>query len=184
MIHGLREHILKLVNETLTDLLDPARCVSLQFLVSYGCRVYCDKIMKEMFHEDDKIPQEVVEEKSRLEKSGEIVSPSRSQQRGKYNKYYATSVAVRAVFSEETNPDTRKFLGRNSHGATPLISGKSKRKNPVSGLDMEPSQMSNLTPLTTSLDLSPTKGLWTTLPSLISIKGIHSQMKIIQSVYP
>jgi hypothetical protein len=116
--------------------------------------------MKEMFHEDDgKIPLEIFEEKSRLEKTGEIATSSRSQQRGKHNKYYATSVAVRAVFSEETNPDTRKFLGMNSRGATPLISGKAKRKNPVDGLDMEPSQISNLTPLTTSLDLSPSKGL-------------------------
>jgi hypothetical protein len=68
-------------------------------------------------------------------------------------------MAVRAVFSEETNPDTRKFLGMNSRGATPLISGKAKRRNPVDGLDLEPSQMSNLTPLTNSLVISPNKGL-------------------------
>jgi hypothetical protein len=34
MIHGLRENILKLVNETLTDLLDPARSPLLLLLTS------------------------------------------------------------------------------------------------------------------------------------------------------
>lgn len=113
--------------------------------------------MKEMFHGDQDIPQEVVEEKSKLEKTGEIATPSRSQPKGRQNKYFATSVAVRAVFSEDSNPDTRKFLGMNSRAPTPLIAGKSKRKNHIGVLDAEPSQMSALTPFTSSL-VSPSKG--------------------------
>lgn len=115
--------------------------------------------MQEMFHGAEDIPQEVVEEKSKLEKTGQIATPSRSQHKGRQNKYYATSIAVRAVFSEEANPDTRRFLGMNSRAPTPLIAGKSKRKNHV-GLEAEPSQMSVLTPLTpfTNSLVSPTKG--------------------------
>jgi hypothetical protein len=114
--------------------------------------------MKDMFQDDDKIPWEVSEEKRKLEKSGEIATSSRARNQGKQNKYYATSVAVRAIFSEETNHDTRKFLGRNAEAPTPMISGKSKRRNHLEGVDAERSQMSNLTPLTTSL-ASPSKGL-------------------------
>lgn len=42
MIHGLREYMLKLVNETLTDLLDPARLVYSAFdliVFMIGCIV-------------------------------------------------------------------------------------------------------------------------------------------------
>lgn len=114
--------------------------------------------MKEMFHENENLPKEISEEKKKLQKQNQstpLHSPHYQQQHnhhhGKQNKFYATSISVRAVFSEETNPQTRKFLGMNSTAPYPMIQGKSKRKEKGDGVDAEPSQISNLTPLTSSL---------------------------------
>ena len=97
-------------------------------------RVYCDKIMREMFSEESTTTPSSKEFLSRS--SSGTIDGEVAVKKKKEKSYYATSMAVRAVLGETRSHHTRKFLHMNSQGGEPQLSAKHRSRRGVIGAKM------------------------------------------------
>jgi hypothetical protein len=94
-------------------------------------RVYCDKIMRDMFDDEDVALESARDPLSRTggsSNSRPLTAENTKKKASGDSSYYATSIAVRAVLSESQSHDTRRFLKMNTHGAQPHLKAKYKSR--------------------------------------------------------
>jgi len=122
-IQAMRKGVLKSINMTLTELMDPAR-------------VFASKISKEMFNGEDITLKEVtaVAPTEGTISHGHLRRARESKDAHRKGKFTSTSLAIQAIFSHSSCcPETRKFLlangGKDDRALALARLGKGKNRN-------------------------------------------------------